>query len=478
MKSIKFLSLALAILFSSIAATTTSPAALPLPTAPVITAPTYNGLVGLAPTLKWSASTPMANFNRYVVKVATDASFASVTIVVNVSVAKNLTSYAIPAGILGYGKIYYWRVTASQSATGCPCTAWSVSSFHTVIHPPTLIDPANLDTSLTNANLLTLRPTFQWTGYAGAQNFTLQVATDYSFTALVLNVPVPLSSTGNPQKYTPIVNLPAATDLYWRVSANHSYFGPSWSGRPIFTTPNPPSIPVPFYPANAVLTNDASPRLAWKAAIVASGTTFDHYEVEISDTAGFHSTSPYYRKISDTVAVGNCNNILSVNNGLPLVADPYLGGNATHNMYQILDKPSPDTCPLPGGRQYFWRVRAYNTDGIGPAPDTEHSVWSRTFYMLIVVDPPVLTLPANGSVVKPTIFRWLPSYAAEAYTIQVTPDPTFATVILNTEVFVPYYQPVVGVLQNHTLYYWRVFAQDGIRLFGRSFPSEIWTFKT
>jgi hypothetical protein len=78
-----------------------------------------------------------------------------------------------------------------------------------------------------------LKPVFDWQDVPGATGYTLQVSRNNSFTLIVL------TANSVPSTLTPTVNLPAGTQLFWRVKAT-GLNGPSaWSSLTgwSFTTP-------------------------------------------------------------------------------------------------------------------------------------------------------------------------------------------------------------------------------------------------
>ena len=77
-------------------------------------------------------------------------------------------------------------------------------------------------TSAEGASLTNRKPVSDWDAMAGASGYTIQVSKNNTFTSIVVNKTVVLST------YTPTVDLPIGT-LYWRVKAN-GVNGPSfWS---------------------------------------------------------------------------------------------------------------------------------------------------------------------------------------------------------------------------------------------------------
>ncbi|HSB90003.1 MAG TPA: hypothetical protein VLD63_08275, partial [Anaerolineales bacterium] len=95
---------------------------------------------------------------------------------------------------------------------------WSASrTFRNVMLTPAILTPVD------GSEIPSLRPLFDWSDIVGATSYTLQVATNNSFTLLAVNVTLPTSSL------TPTSNLPKLKVLHVRVRANGPN-GPSpWS---------------------------------------------------------------------------------------------------------------------------------------------------------------------------------------------------------------------------------------------------------
>jgi hypothetical protein len=192
------------------------------PAAPLLISPP-NTSTGISrnPTLDWN---DVPNNNTYRVQVSIDPNFA--TTVVN-AVTGNVSQYVVASPTLNYNTVYYWRVNATNAGGTGP---WSqVWNFTTLISPPlapTLILPVN------NATNVSLTPFMDWTDVTGANSYRVQIATNSTFTNLVVN-----SIVLNESEYTlPSGNLIGNTAYYWRVAAiNVGGQGP-YSPVFVFTT--------------------------------------------------------------------------------------------------------------------------------------------------------------------------------------------------------------------------------------------------
>lgn len=194
-------------------------------------------------------------------------------------------------------------------------------SFTIALPAPTLKFPGGGEMAISR------RPLFDWTNVTGATSYTLQIATNSTFSVPLVNLNM------TPSAYQLTSDLPANTLLFWRVRAN-SVFGPGlWSRTRHFMTPNPPGVPVLLAPANAEAVTSLTPALDWSD----SSPGADHYEVQIASDPNF-----------TVIARG-------------------------HQMRVPVSAFMPET-PLAPSQIYYWRVRAVNAQG-------QFSQWSsfRTF---------------------------------------------------------------------------------------------------
>ncbi len=285
---------------------------------------------------------------------------------------------------------------------------------------PLLISPVN------GTALIYNQPTFDWEDVNGAVNYSIQVSKYSNFGSLLVNARVTTST------YTAIRSLPANSLLYWRVKANGVGFN-LWSEVRTLTTANPPSIPLLLAPANAALVRDYTPRLDWANVKLPAGTTFDKYELQIATDSAF--TSPTSVEI---------------------------GGPETNSEYTPVSDLSPNT-------RYYWRVRAYNTDG-------HYSNWSAARSFRTAVLPPTLSAPSNNEILlnkRPT-FDWNDVPGATSYTIQISTAATFGIITVNANVSSSTFMPAINLAAD-TTYYWRV-RTNAVN--GPSEYSTIWSFTT
>jgi hypothetical protein len=305
------------------------------PGIPLLAAPANNALTtDYTPFLDWSnvtvPTTPPGSpaFDHYRVQVDDNADFSSPVIDENVPGLVTNSSYT-PGTPLASNTKFYWRVS-SYNISGQYSTWSLVRYFRTAILPPILSAPADTIT------VPSLRPTFDWGNVAGANGYTIQASKNNTFTPLVLNATI---TGGTNSQFTPLVNLPVNTMLYWRVKAN-GLNGPSLWSSPVwsFTTPNPPGVPLLTAPALNSLQTDYSPTLKWSRPIIPVGTFFEHYQVQIATDLAFTTI------VQDADATDY--------NTPEYTASPDLNPNT----------------------KYYWRARAWNSLG-------HYSIWLavRTF---------------------------------------------------------------------------------------------------
>ena len=345
------------------------------PSVPGLSLPANAGLITTyLPTLSWKASTPAQD--TYELQVSTDKTFTSIPLLdipSSTSLSYTFTS-PLPSNVT-----YYWRVRATNLAG--QASAWSaVWSFRTALLPPTLSLPAS------GTYVQTTFPTLTWSdpNASGVTGYTIQISKNNTFTSIVT------TGSSTTTSYTPAKVLPVSSTLYWRVQTKGAN-GPSlWSASPpvwSFTTGNPPSIPVPLSPANNSLTTSYNPPIfSWKPSTAPSGTTFDHYQIQIATDSAFSTPT------ADTTTTPTYPSSLTLNPNIT----------------------------------YYWHVRAYNTIG-------DFSGWSATWSLRAAMLPPTLSAPADAAdplTLRPT-FSWDTVPGVSDYSIQVSKNNTFTQIVLS-----------------------------------------------
>ncbi len=137
---------------------------------------------------------------------------------------------------------------------------------------PTLTTPAN------NATPVDRTPTFVWQPTTAAISYVVEASTANTFATTLFSQTVAGTSLVSP------VNLPAATQVFWRVRANNACGAGANSAVFSFTT-GVPAQPTLTAPANGATGVSTAPIFTWSATAGASG-----YVVEASLSNTFAST--------------------------------------------------------------------------------------------------------------------------------------------------------------------------------------------
>lgn len=224
-----------------------------------------------------------------------------------------------------------------------------------------------------------------------------------------------LKTNGTPNKIT---GIPAGT-------SNLLLFSLFTSGPP----PATPAAPTLVSPANNASGVATSTTLSWN-----SSTGADSYGVQVSTDPNFATTVYNQSGITAT---------------------------------------STTVTGLAGSTVYYWRVNAANTGGI--------SSWSVTFSFTTTAGSapaaPILSSPVNGSsnVSRSSLtLSWNTSSGASSYTVQVSTDVAFSTIIY-TSSGTSTTATINSTLGSHVTYYWRVNASNSN---GTSGWSATWNFRT
>ncbi len=463
-----------------------------VPTAPVLVSPTNGaGEIDTNATLSWNHSSGTIAYN---VQVATDVGF--INLVVDQDTIAT-TSHNV-VGLLNNTQ-YFWRVNATN--TGGTSTWSNTWNFNTINSAPELIAPAN------NAKGIAISTTLTWSPLLGATSYSVQVATDTSFSNLVVD------QSGIAATSHAVTGLLNNTQYFWRINASNTGGTSPWSSTWNFLTIV--AAPVPFEPANNSAGIDITPTLSWNTSPgavtysvqVATDIDFINLVVNQSGIAatshavtGLLNNTQYYWRINATNAGGtspwsNIWNFLSIvaapmlvsppNNSAGIVTNPTLSWNsstgaATYSVQVATDSiftnlvvdqknittTSHNVINLLNNTRYFWRVNATNTGGT--------STWSNTWNFRTIIAAPLLVSPANGAVgiaVDPTL-TWSAFPGASAYGVQVATDSGFTFLVTNQSDIAATSYSITGLL-NNIQYFWRV---NAINAGGTSAWSKTWNF--
>ncbi len=313
--------------------------------------------------------------------------------------------------------------TANNPLNGTGNNGGFSSGEEYTVNKVELIAPAN-NTGLT-FNLIS----FDWADFAGAGSYQFQAARMSTFVSSSLVINVTATSSG----YTLSTPLPANSTLYWRVRARVGSAFTPWSEVWALTTARPPSTPIPLVPRNRSLLTNYQPTFSWRGSVLPAGTTLAYYQIQVDNNGDFSS--------------------------------PEIDQNITDGTTFVpATQLSPNTL-------YYWRVRAFNTDG-------HYSFWSTRVYFKTAITPPILAAPDHLQALpnkRPTL-DWDDSPNAASYTIQISANPNFRRALTQT-VRVSTFTLQRDLLAN-TTYYWRVRANPQSGAFGPSGWSEVRSFIT
>lgn len=385
------------------------------PSRPRLSAPANGSLItNYRPKLNWTDSSipTSTQLDHYQVQVAADDKFTSLLY----DQSTTASEFAIPADLTPNSR-YYWRVRAVNTLGHF--TSWtSAWSFRTAIQPPILATPVD------GAAFEHRRPAFDWSDVGGATKYTLQISRKADFSTLLV------TKSPAASQYVMTTDLPRNTTLYWRVRTE-GVNGPSrWTLAWSFHTGNPPDTPVLLAPSNNVLLTNYQPKLDWGNSKAPAGTALDHYLIQIAIDSGFGT----------------------------LVTEA-----------NILPSQFVPSAPLAANTKYYWRVRAFNTDG-------HYSSWSSTRNFRTAISTPTLNEPDNASSpagLQPA-FHWQSVAGATSYKIQISRSSNFSSYLFNANVATPTYTPGTPLPAGATLY-WRVRALGPN---GPSLWSEVYQLNT
>lgn len=300
---------------------------------------------------------------------------------------------------------------------GVQSDASNTASATTTSCAPVLVSP------LGGVIVDSLQPTFTWQAVDGTTSYQIQVSTNSLFSTYAVNAKASTTSYTRPLAFL------ANKLYYWRVRAIGTFGYGDWASSS-FTTPNPPPAPALISPASNGLVTDYTPRFDWKDVTAPTGTTLDHYQIQVALNSTFTSL--------------------------------------LHDKSVVVSEFTPLTEFAPNTRNY-WRVRAVNTLGhSGP--------WSAVWYFRAAMLPPNLVAPVDGTHLpnRRPIFDWSDMTGASSYTLQISTVTNFSSLIRTATVMGSTYSMPADLPANAALY-WRVRA-NGTN--GPSLWTNPWSFHT
>lgn len=290
---------------------------------------------------------------------------------------------------------------------------------------PVLVSPASESVDVS------LLPEFIWDEAPLTNFYQLEIATDDQFTSPVLFDSLLQTNVSLTD------SLQYLTQYFWRVRGVSDQGEGDWSETWSFTTIiEKPALVSLETPADGTEEVSISPMLSWMASARA-----ESYQIQLALAADFQSV------LLDTSAVAGTS--LSVSE-------------------------------LNFNTDYYWRVKAVNVGG--------ESDWSEiyTFFTEYALPKPSALLPSNNQqdVGIPTVFNWQPVEGAADYTLEVSLDSSFSSLLTlesNTEGSSSSkakswtISQEVTNLDFATSYYWRVRASNTL---GNSDYSAVKSFVT
>ncbi len=392
--------------------------------------------VGPAPTLSWSGDDPDGDPVSYDIYLgAVDPP--------TVAVSLNQTATSLALSELTAGSIYYWMVTARDNRGGV--SSGPIWRFTTETRPNQPPSQLTLPIPVHQAIGVTINQTLSWNASTDPEGGTITYNLYLGMGALPT---LPTVSGLAQPLYTPLTPLSYATEYLWRVVAIDDLGASSSSEIWSFTTENipitPPSTPILIAPANGESELDPDVQFRWSMPSSRQSLPNQEqmlFQLQVSSTDDFAW-------------------------GTLLVDYDNIEQNSLL-IHSILDYSS----------QYYWRVRARNTQGSSDwtagwnfstrAPDAENHPPFEPF------QPTPSDQQLNVSIV--TDLAWEggdpdgdPVHYQVLMGIESPPITTAMSQSLNQR-FSP------GALDYNKTYYWQVIAADdkGLQTVG-----PIWSFTT
>ncbi len=354
----------------------------------------------VALTLRWFG---ISIAESYRLEVSTDQSFNSYILI-----DSTLTDTFKVISNLQLNGLYYWRVRAKNvGGIGDWSDVWN---FSTTLPKATLASPD----SGSIGNELTIM--FLWNQTTGASKYHIQIATAPNFLALIAED----SNVTSLQKQ--FSDLPAFTDLYWRVRAGNAGGYGAFSNVWTFKTKGNPFQVQLLSPVDSSIHQPINLNFVWSKP---GEITASLLGKEIGTIEGVNK---YWLEINYD----------------------------TSNVAIFVDSTITDTTSLVSNLQHltkhFWRVKGKNEAGWG--------AFSNWFNFTTVIQEPdtiILASPENNAVNQQIdiSLNWFSEARSDRYEVEVAEDSLFTTIVYN-DTSITDTSTTVNGLDYLTNYFWRV----------------------
>lgn len=402
--------------YSDITSFTTIP---PPPPVPILVFPVHQAVnEPTSVTFGWFKES-QATFYRF--QLALDSSFAA-----PISDQSNFPDTSLTIHTLSYSTVYYWRVSAHNPGGGSLFTAARPLTTTAAPPPPppppavpaipTLLSPGH------GAIHQHIVLPVQWSGVPTATLYRLQVATDSSFSTIIIDRDNLVATSDS------LRGLAYNTTYYWRVRAGNAVGVSLYSAANTFSTaPAFVGVPGLLLPPDDAKDVTTMVTLSWDKA----------------DSA-----------LSYRLQVGGDSLLASI------VID-----------IDSIFSTSKEISGLSHATRYWWRVQGKTLGG------TSAFSAPRSFTTIVTVPGlPALSSPEDNAVNQPTVvtFSWNAAAGAQVYQLQTASDSLFSSVVSDIDSLHETSLTLDGLSLN-TRYFWRVRAKN---VAGAGAFSDIRSFRT
>ncbi|NUN09947.1 MAG: fibronectin type III domain-containing protein [Ignavibacteriaceae bacterium] len=270
--------------------------------------------------------------------------------------------------------------------------------------------------------------TLTWNKSIKTESYRLQLSSDSLFSTLIINDSL-ITDTSKI-----ITSVSGFTQYYWRVKGINQEAVGDWSAVFNFKTLGNPYASNPVTPVNNSVNQPINTLTFMWTKAKERIETIQRYQYQLANDTSFASIVVNDTTLTDTM-------------------------RTVSNLDYLTN--------------YHWRVRASNETGWGD--------WSESWSFTTIIEKPALPLlaqPGNNSTmqIQPVTVSWNKSARSEKYTLQVSDNPAFATLIVNdTTLGSGDTSRALPQLVSPQTYHWRVKARN---TGGESDYSAVWNFRT